>query len=120
MVAAILEEEGRFLIARRKNGLWEFPGGKQEPGESPEQALAREMLEELDLAVEVGERFLTLGHDYPDKRIELSLFRCRRQGGAPRCLDCLGWRWASPAEMRGLDFMEADQDVIAALEKTRA
>lgn len=122
-MAALLEEEGRYLISLRKSGLWEFPGGKPETGESQREALARELMEELALAVEVGERFLTLAHEYPDKKVELTLFRCRRSGPRaerrPRCLGCLEWRWATPAEMRLLPFLEADLTVIKALEETR-
>ncbi len=120
VVAALLERGGRFLIAQRRNGLWEFPGVKQEPGESPREALAREMLEELGLEVEVGELFTDLIHEYPDKTIRLAVYRCRMRGGGPRCLDCRDWRWASRAEMKGFSFMAADRTVIQRLGKRAA
>ncbi len=119
VAAALLEKEGRFLVAQRSNGLWEFPGGKQEPGESLGQALVREMKEELDLTVAAGQRFTTVRHSYPDKTIELHFYWCGLVEGAPRCLDCLDWRWVSLEEMEGFEFMEADTRVIELLLKVK-
>ncbi len=115
VAAALVRREGRFLVTLRRSGLWEFPGGKQEPGETLPQALGREMMEELGLAVEVGERFLSLRHVYPDRVVDLHLFWCTLVRGRPRCLGCREWRWASLEEMGELDFLEADREVIARL-----
>ena len=115
VAAALLKKGGRFLVTRRKSGLWEFPGGKREPGESLEEALRREIKEELDLSVAVGERFMRLTYPYPDRTVELHLFECRLVSGRPRTLGCLAWRWASPKEMEDLDFLAADEEVIQAL-----
>ena len=115
MAAALVRREGRYLVTLRRSGLWEFPGGKRELGESFPQALAREMMEELGLDVEVGEPFLTLAHTYPDRKVELNFYWCTLTRGRPRCLGCQEWRWATVEEMEELEFLEADQEVIARL-----
>ena len=81
VVAAVIERDGKLLITRRRagthlSGLWEFPGGKPEPGEPLEDALRREIGEELDAAVSVGEPIETVDWQYPDKRVRLIFFRC--------------------------------------------
>ena len=116
VAAALLRQEGRFLVSQRRNGLWEFPGGKREPGEDLPQTLAREMMEELGVVVRVKEKFGIVRHSYPDRQVELHLFRCGLIEGPPRCLDCLDWRWVSLAEMGELKFLAADEKVIRMLE----
>ena len=85
VVAAVIEREGRILIARRPaalhlGGLWEFPGGKRQPGETPEAALVREIREELDAAVTVGELLDDVEWTYPEKTVRLLFFRCALAG----------------------------------------
>jgi len=114
--AVLARDDGRLLVARRKlddflGGLWEFPGGKREKGESLEGCLARELAEELDIQVEVGERLLTLEHSYTHFGITLYAFRCRLLAGEPRCLDCAEVRWAAPAELEALPMAVTDRRI---------
>jgi mutator protein MutT len=121
VVAAVIERAGRILIARRPagahlGGLWEFPGGKPEPGETLEEALAREISEELDTAVEVGEIIETVEWAYPDKRVRLSFFRCA-VGGEPRPLEGQEIAWVQPRELAGYEFPAADAQLIMRLSR---
>ncbi len=112
VAAAVLEHGGRVLIAQRKNGRWEFPGGKIEPGETAKEALARELKEELGLTVLVGDKLTAVDHLYPDRRIILHTFSCRLIDGRPRAIDCQDWRWAGVEELPGFDFLEADLKIV--------
>lgn len=121
VVAGILEREGRYLVAMRSAGgelpgRWEFPGGKVEPGESPEGALAREFLEELGLTVEVGERVAVGIHRNGGSTVRLSGFRVYRLRGEPACRVHEELRWVKTGEMRALPFAPADLPLIEALE----
>ena len=112
VVAAVIEREGRILIARRPaslhlGGLWEFPGGKQKPGESAAAALEREIREELDAAVTVGPLFETVDWTYPEKRVRLSFFRCTIEG-EPRALEGQELAWVRPADLGRYEFPPAD------------
>jgi A/G-specific adenine glycosylase len=120
--AVLLRGDGRVLVARRREedflgGLWEFPGGKQEGGETLQECLARELREELGIEVEVGERFLTLEHAYTHFRITLHAFRCVLRGGEPRCLECADLRWVLPAEMEALPMSVADRRIAQAVQE---
>ena len=111
MVAAVIEREGRILIARRPGGrhlegLWEFPGGKRRPEESPEAALVREIREELDAGIAVGELLETVDWTYPEKRVRLSFFRCTI-AGEPRGLEGQEIVWVRPAELARYHFPTA-------------
>lgn len=117
VTAALVEEGGRYLITQRRSGRWEFPGGKQEPGESLAQALAREMVEELAVKVEVGPRLATIQHTYPDRLVELHFFWCRIVEGRPRPVACRDLAWAGLGEMDDYDFLEADQRIIGRLRR---
>ncbi len=106
VVAAVIEKDGKLLITRRRegthlSGLWEFPGGKPEPGEALEDALRREIREELGAAVSVGERIETVDWQYPDKRVSLVFFRCGVEG-EPRPLEGQEMAWVSPADLAAL------------------
>lgn len=119
--AVLLREDGRVLVARRREedflgGLWEFPGGKQEDGETLRECLARELREELGIGVEVGERLLTLEHAYTHFRITLHAFRCALREGEPRCLECADLRWVLPAEMDALPMSVADRRIAQAVQ----
>ncbi len=123
VTAAVVERDDRFLLTRRLRGahlegLWEFPGGKCEPGESLEVALLREMREELDVDVEIrGELFAT-GHAYSDRHVALHFFRCTLKG-EPRPLLGQEMRWVPRAELAGLPFPPADAELIARLTRPR-
>ncbi len=124
VVAGVIEgqgaQAGRILIAQRPaegllGGLWEFPGGKQEDGESLPEALVRELEEELGIGVEVGEFIVQVKHAFTHFRITLHAFTCRHVRGEPQALGVAGFAWVTLAEMDGYAFGRADQHVIAAL-----
>ena len=114
VVAAVIRRaDGRVLLAQRlpggpHGGLWEFPGGKVEAGETPEQALAREIHEELGVAVVVGKHLLTVEHVYPHIKIRLMAYVCSLPDGAPRPLHCQDLRWASPTQLTERPMPAAD------------
>lgn len=119
VLAAIIERDGRYLLARRlKNthlaGLWEFPGGKCEPGETHEVCLEREILEELGASVVVGDEILVVEHAYPGRRVRLHFRRCELLG-EPRAILAQELRWAPKAELRQLEFPAADAELIEIL-----
>ncbi len=121
VVAAVIERGGRILIARRPRslhlaGLWEFPGGKPKPGETPQQALRREIAEELGAAVTVGELLETVEWAYPDKRVRLSFYRCAIVG-EPRPLEGQEIAWVMPAELDRYQFPPADASLIGRLSR---
>ena len=117
VVAALIRAEDRFMICRRPEGkaramLWEFPGGKIEPGETPRQALVRECREELDIDVTVGEKLMTVVHEYPDLTVCLSLFLCSAADGEPQLKEHSDMRWITAAETDGYAFCPADADIL--------
>jgi A/G-specific adenine glycosylase len=120
--AVTFDQDGRVLVAQRNaddmlGGLWEFPGGKCEDGETLPECLAREMREELDVAVEVGKKLTVVKHAYTHFRITLHAFRCRVMSGEPRCLDCAAFCWTSPAELDALPMSVADRKIARVLQK---
>ncbi|MCA2977496.1 MAG: (deoxy)nucleoside triphosphate pyrophosphohydrolase [Myxococcaceae bacterium] len=123
VVAGLIPSPGdpsRFLVQQRLPGasranLWEFPGGKVEPGESEAQALVREGEEELAVRLSVGRRLWRTEHAYPDVLVELQLFAAEIVDGEPRALGAQALRFATPAEMQALPFCEADLPLIDAL-----
>ena len=121
VVAAILEREGRILIGRRKQEQshplqWEFPGGKVEPGETPEQALARELEEELDLRHVTGSEITRYQYTYPGKDpILLIFFRVTCFQGEPRNVVFHEMRWEPAAALSSFDFVEGDREFLRAL-----
>lgn len=119
VVAAVIERDGKILITRRPDGshlagLWEFPGGKRRFGERPEEALCREILEELGVGVEVREQIETVEWEYPDRRLKLLFFRCALDG-EPRPLEGQEMRWVAPADLARYPFPPADATLIARL-----
>lgn len=117
VVAALIWQEGRFLICQRpahkaRGLLWEFVGGKVEPGETPQQALIRECREELDITVAVGDVFWQTVHAYPDLTIQLTVFCAAIQEGTPRLLEHADARWITPEEIPQYDFCPADTDIL--------
>ncbi len=122
VVGALIEKEGKYLVAQRKyddtfGGLWEFPGGCIEEGETKEAALRREIKEELDLEIKVGPLFLMLTDEIPTLKINVYLFESRIIKGEPKTLDCQNVRWVSLDELKTLDFAPADKKALVWLEK---
>ena len=117
VVAALIWRGEKFLICQRPaykgNALlWEFVGGKVEPGESLEEALVRECREELAITVAVGEPFMEATHQYPDIHVHLTLFHATIAEGEPQMLEHNDLRWITPAEIPQFDFCPADADIL--------
>ena len=122
VVAALIWDEDRFMACQRpahktRGLLWEFVGGKVESGESREEALIRECMEELDVAVSVGDVFLETVHTYPDLTVHLTVFHATITEGVPKRLEHHDIRWITVNEIDDYDFCPAD-DVV--LEKLKA
>ena len=119
VVAAVVEDTNRFLVTRRQPGvhlagMWEFPGGKVDPGEAHEAALRRELLEELGVEADVGEQVYRTRHAYPDRTIDLYFYRCSLRG-TPRPLLEQDMRWVPRGELLSLGFPPADTELIELL-----
>ncbi len=117
VAAAVIERDGKFLVAQRKEGggeplKWEFPGGKVEWGESPEECLRREMREELGLSIEVGEQVCTSPGYSGNSEIMLLAYRASIAAGEPEAIDVKDWRWVAKADLPGLDWAAADRMVV--------
>ena len=122
VVAALIWENDCFLICRRpahktQAMLWEFVGGKVEPGETPEEALVRECREELDVTVEPLSVFTQVTHDYPDVRVHLTLFTARIVSGEPKLLEHSAIEWITPSEIPDFDFCPADAEILKIIMK---
>ena len=121
VVGAIIKDGDRYLVGQRAankahGGLWEFIGGKIEPGETPEQAIARECREELDLEIENEHIIDSVVHEYPEKAIRLTLISCSpKSGSIPKALEHQQIRWVMRTEMDTLDFAPADKELIQKL-----
>jgi mutator protein MutT len=119
VVAAVIEQDGRFLVARRLEGThlagyWEFPGGKVHAGETHEEALGRELLEELGTTADGFEKVFAAVHDYPERTVELHFYRTKL-GGTPRPAIGQKLRWIARGEFTELEFPPADAELIAQL-----
>jgi A/G-specific adenine glycosylase len=120
VTAAVIERHGRLLIARRPEagllgGLWEFPGGKQQPGESLPDCLRREICEELDAGIRVGESFGVYRHAYTHFRVTLHAFRCTLDGGEPRPLEASEIRWVLPGDLSTFPMGKIDRQIAERL-----
>ena len=118
--AIIRDEHGRYLIIRRRPGthlagLWEFPGGKREAGESLPECLRRELDEELGAAFTVEEEMATIPWDYDDRTVVLHFFRCRLEGGTIVARESQGLTWVAPDRLRDYEFPAADDALVARL-----
>jgi 8-oxo-dGTP diphosphatase len=123
VVACVTERDGRYLITRRLEGthlagLWEFPGGKIRSGEKPEDALRRELDEELGVTADVGEMLESVDWTYPEKQVRIFFFRCAIRG-EPRPLQGQEMLWIEAAELPSRNFPEADAQLISRLARTR-
>jgi 8-oxo-dGTP diphosphatase len=124
VVGLIENASGDVLVNRRlpgthMAGLWEFPGGKRRPLESAFAALKRELEEELAITVLAAEPFLTLTHDYGDRRVALDVWRVERFDGVPRSAERQELRWASLEDLAALDLLAADGPIVEALRVRR-
>ena len=124
VTAAVIERDGRYLVTRRKlgahlEGLWEFPGGKCDPGESLRDCLRRELREELGTDADVGDELFATAHTYPERSVELHFFACTL---ASEPLPLLGqeMRWVARADLKTLKFPPADDELIGLLARGRA
>ncbi len=120
VAGVITDARGRILLARRTEtrdmpGLWEFPGGKREPGETSEQALARELNEELGIEAEVGEWLMEVPQLYPDKRLRLEVRRITRWKGHPRGREGQALTWVAPDRLARYSMPPADLPVVGLL-----
>ncbi len=118
--AALIFRGGKLLITQRHakshlGGLWEFPGGKREAGESFEQCLIREIREELGVEISVGELFEEIFHDYSEKSVRLKFFIGQLLSGEPQPLDCAAVKWISRADLTAHQFPAADARLLEKL-----
>jgi 8-oxo-dGTP diphosphatase len=119
VTAAVIEIDDRFLVTRRQpgthlEGVWEFPGGKCDHGETLTDCLARELLEELDAPARVGVELFTTMHAYPDRSVELHFFRCELLG-EPRAALGQEMQWVRREDLARLEFPPADAELIEKL-----
>ena len=122
VVAALIWEGDRFLACQRpahkaRGLLWEFVGGKVEPGESLEDALIRECREELDITVAPRDVFMEVIHEYPDLTVRLTLFNATIAEGTPKALEHHDIRWITLREIDGLEFCPADEEILKKLKE---
>lgn len=120
VVAALIRKDEKFMICQRpphkaRGLLWEFAGGKVEPGETKEQALIRECREELAVTLSVGEEFLDAVHEYPDLTVHLTLFCASIADGIPQKLEHSDIRWITPGEIPAYTFCPADEVFLTKL-----
>lgn len=123
-VAVIWNDQGQVLIDKRPakgllGGLWEFPGGKLEPGETYEACIQREIKEELGIEIEVGDHLITLDHTYTHFRVTLNVYHGRHLSGEPQPIECDEIRWVTVDELDQFPFPKANEKIIAALKNNR-
>ena len=122
VVASIIHQDGKILATQQGNdeykGLWEFPGGKMEPGETEEQAIVREIREELNVEIGVEKKVCTVEYDYPAFHLTMHCFWCHIHSGVLELKEHLSARWLSPSEWESVEWLPADVLVIDALKKS--
>ena len=123
VVAAIIEHEGKYLATQRGygewRGFWEYPGGKIEPGEAREDALVREIREELRMGIGVDRLLCTAEYDYPTFHLTMHCYLCHITEGAPQLTEHLAARWLAPEELHSVQWLPADVEVTRALNVER-
>jgi len=119
VVAAIIINENRILCTQRNTSKYdyishkfEFPGGKIDHGETKEQALSREIMEELDLSIEIDKEFITVDHQYPDFKIIMHSFICKSETNQINLKEHIDYKWLSKDELIGLDWAAADIPIV--------
>ena len=117
---ALIDPDGRVLLAQRPEGksmagMWEFPGGKQEEGETITTCIARELQEELGIAVTVGDELITVDHAYSHKKLRFVVHLCTWESGEPQPLASQQVRWVRPDDLKNYAFPAANTKIIAAL-----
>jgi mutator protein MutT len=120
VAAALIFRGGKLLVTQRYKdshlgGLWEFPGGKRESGESFEDCLVREIREELGVEISVGTLFEEITHDYPEKSVQLKFFICKLLSGEPQPLGCAACNWIGKGELKDYEFPAADARLLEKL-----
>ena len=120
VVAALIWDNNKFMICQRsahkaRAFLWEFVGGKVEPGETKEQALIRECQEELAVILSVGDVFMDVTHEYPDLTVHLTLFNATIVEGKPQKLEHNDIKWIMPSEIPNYEFCPADEEILQKL-----
>ncbi|MEM7726793.1 MAG: 8-oxo-dGTP diphosphatase MutT [Cyanobacteria bacterium P01_A01_bin.45] len=120
-VAVIRNEQGQILIDRRlpegeMGGLWEFPGGKIEAHETIEECIKREIKEELDINIEIGEHLTTVDYTYTKSRVTLIVHNCLHISGIPKPIECDEIHWVNIKDLKDYTFPEANKQIISVLE----
>lgn len=123
VAAALIWDKDKFMICQRPAHkgnalLWEFVGGKAEPGETLEQTLIRECKEELDVTVSVGEKFIETEHQYPDIKVHLTVFNAKIESGEPKLLEHNDLKWITPREIEQYSFCPADRVILDKIVET--
>ena len=121
VVAAVIFHDGRLFATQRGygewKGYWEFPGGKIEAGETPQEALVRELREELDIGVSVLSCICGVEYDYPSFHLSMQCFRCEVISGKPKLLEHKAARWLDREELRSVGWLPADWNILPEIEK---
>ena len=121
VVAAIIRQNDRIFATQRGYGNykdgWEFPGGKIEEGETPEEALVREIQEELELLITVDQHIIDVSYDYPEFHLEMGCFLCSIAEGTPHLIEHEAARWLKPEEIDSVDWLPADVLVVQELKR---
>lgn len=120
MAGLIQDAQGRYLVTRRRGGshlagMWEFPGGKREAGESLAEALRRELTEELSARFVVGAHVETVRWEYPERAVVIHFYRCRLEAGTIEPRESQAMEWVAPERLTELEFPPADRDLISRL-----
>jgi A/G-specific adenine glycosylase len=123
IAVGVVWRDDEILIAKRMpdgllGGLWEFPGGKVEPGEAPEAAVVREVAEELDIEVETGDKIAAIDHAYSHFEITLHAFRCRYRTGTPKPLGCQEYAWVRADQLESYAFPAANRRVLESIRRS--
>lgn len=117
VVASVILHGNKIFATQRGygdfKGGWEFPGGKVEPGETPQKALEREIMEELAVEIEVGKRIGTIEYDYPQFHLSMDCFLCRIRAGQPVLKEHEAARWLAEGELESVDWLPADRTILA-------
>lgn len=123
VAAVIFDEEGRIFATQRGYGAWkdwwEFPGGKIEAGETPQQALEREIREELDTEIQVGELMKTIDYDYPDFHLKMHCFKCELPVTGYRLKEHEAAKWLAPNDLQAVKWLPADEDFVKEIMNNR-